>query len=151
MFSTTVLKDDLDHNKQFLWTKSFENKVLSVKDKVKTNRDVATKIRFEGSLITYISAGAVQLPLSNKIYTLENITRASYDLLLPKNPKFLDWIVLSVLTDDVITSVDFDQFPLIRIKSKDNIMSHNEDLVCDVPFMSLRLTYTGVTDGWVLT
>jgi len=151
MYTTSVLRNDLDHHKEFMWSKYNADKVLSRNNQNKVGKQITGKMRYAGCIDAIISKGAVHLPLANEIYTLEALTKTSYDLVLPNNPKFLDWIVLSILTDDVITSVDFDQFPLIRIKSKENIMSHNEDLICDVPFMSLRLTYTGVTDGWVIT
>ena len=99
----------------------------------------------------YFSDGSVHLTKPNTVYSMEYIPHNT-DLILPKDIQLCDWVALfyeqtttlEVLTGDRLTKIN------IRGNGK-RIMGLDEPLLCDMPFMSLRLTFLGDVDGWVIT
>jgi len=99
--------------------------------------------------------GDVYLKHTNSIYCLEFMPE-SCDIVLPSKPQRLDWVVLHYEPGTVA-----DQFKLHDMRSSfqkwvirsndERIMGLDEKLICDMPFISLRLTYIDKIDGWVVT
>lgn len=97
------------------------------------------------------SSGAVELKYPNTLYCLEHLP-ANTDLLLPKSPNLQDWVVLFYEQTTLATKVSREKLTKIKIRGNGKrIMGLDEHLVCDMPFMSLRLTFLGDMDGWVVS
>lgn len=98
----------------------------------------------------YIKSGEVFLKHVNFIYCLEDV-KYNTDIVLPSNPKPTDWLVLyyEQTTAFNLTNEKFTKILLKR--NKERIMGYDEDLVCDIPFLSLRLTYLDKQNGWLVT
>ena len=97
------------------------------------------------------SNGSVELKKTNELYCLEHLP-LSTDLLLPKNPKLMDWVVLFYEQTTILDNVSHDRLTKIKIRGNgQRIMGLDEHLLCDMPFMSLRLVFLGDIDGWVVS
>lgn len=95
-----------------------------------------------------------QLPYTSQLYTvlpanqIFYLPHDKYDFLLPKNPNHGDWVVF--WRDPM--SVSWDNFAPVRIWGNGSrIMQCDEPLICDIPFLSIRLNYINPDYGWVLT
>lgn len=98
-----------------------------------------------------ISTGRVDLYQSNQIFNLEHIP-GNVDIVLPKAKNILDWIVLWYDQDRTIFNVSYDRHSKVKIYGNGaRIMGLDEAMVCDMPFMSLRLTFVNNIDGWIVT
>ena len=153
MYTTTLLRDDAEGNREFFWSSLGADKTLSSFNKNFLKKELSNAIYYNGQLLTYISKGANHLPFVNQIYYLEFLPRSNIELVLPKPNKMLDWVVLHLGTTESFSKINLDNKPKIKVLTKDNdrIMGFNEPLHCDIPFMSLRLTYTDHSNGWVIT
>jgi hypothetical protein len=125
------------------------------KKKLKTTKRV--KIASEISIMSrridmfFFSDGSVELKKCNQIYCLEHIPYNT-DMFLPKKPNLMDWILLYYEQTTTALDVSFDRITKINLRGNGNrIMGLDEKLICDMPFMSLRLTFLGDIDGWVVT
>lgn len=99
----------------------------------------------------YINKGDVFLKQVNQIYCLDYIPYNS-DVILPKDIQLNDWIVLHYEQTTSATQVSQEKITKINIRGNGRrIMGLDEPLLCDMPFMALRLTFLGDIDGWVVT
>jgi hypothetical protein len=98
-----------------------------------------------------IEKGGIVLPKPNEIYFVEHLPYNS-DLILPRDIQLNDWVVISFESIDVALSISAEKITKIKIRGNGRrIMGLDEHLVCDMPFHSLRLTFLGDVDGWVVT
>lgn len=98
----------------------------------------------------FFSDGSVQLSETNQIYSLEHLPENT-DLILPKNPKLMDFIVLYYEQSTSAAIVSFDKKTRIKLYGNGNrLMGLDEPLICDMPFMSLKLVFAGEIEGWVI-
>lgn len=126
-----------------LSSKSFYgiNKLKVVKEIVKNGKD---------QQFFSVSSGRVELH-SNQIFNMEHIC-GNVDVVLPKVKKHMEWIVLWYNQDNTIYNVSHDSHSKIKIYGNGSrIMGLDEPMICDMPFMSLRLTYVNDIDGWIVT
>lgn len=87
----------------------------------------------------------------NTVYYLDYV-KGTCDIVLPKNPKPQNWVVL--LYRPIVTFEDFNIDTTSHIKVYGNgkrIMNLDEPLFCDVQFASLRLTFIDDINGWIIT
>jgi hypothetical protein len=97
------------------------------------------------------SNGDVQLREANQIYVLEHIP-VTADLILPKPGKLMDWVLFIHDQGDLIDRMTIDKYTKITLRGNGKrIMGYDEPLICDMPFMSLRLTFLNEIEGWVVT
>ena len=125
------------------------SKVLEKKDKIKINTEVAHTTRNIQSFS--ISKGKVYLGRANQIFCLEHM-QGNVDIVLPKPENILDWIVLWYDQDKTIFNVSYEKHSKIKLYGNGKkIMGFDEPLICDIPFMTLRLTFVNDIDGWIVT
>lgn len=153
MINTMFLldKEDNETNKSFnaLNSYSLSSKRLSSSNRVKVNQEIVLKTLNTESF--RISEGKINLHKANEIYCLEHIP-GNVDVVLPKTKRLLDWVVLWYDQDRVIFNVSHEKHSKIKIYGNGSrIMGLDEPLLCDMPFMSLRLTYVNDIDGWIVT
>lgn len=99
----------------------------------------------------YFTKNEVFLKKTNEIYNIEYIPYSN-DIVLPKKIQLLDWVVLFYEQTTSMLSVSHEALAKIKIFGNgQRIMGLDEPLICDLPFMSLRLTFLGDVDGWVVT
>lgn len=99
----------------------------------------------------YFTKNEIFLQKPNEVYSIEYIPYRT-DIVLPKKIQLLDWVVL--FYEQTTSMLSVSQEALAKIKIFGNgqrIMGLDEPLFCDLPFMSLRLTFLGDIDGWVVT
>jgi len=150
MFQTIFLKDENTSYKNFeiLNTKNIpKNNIANFRiynDVKKRNMRIACE-NF------YFSDGSVYLKAPNELYVLEHITHKT-DLILPRDIQINDWVVFIYDQKTSLTEVSHDKITPIKIHGNGRrIMGLDEPLICDMPFMSLRLSFLGDIDGWVVT
>lgn len=98
-----------------------------------------------------ITKGRVDLYHTNQIFCMEHI-QGNVDIVLPKVNKVMDWVVLWYDQDRVIDNVSHETHSRLKVYGNGTrIMGYDEPLICDLPFMSLRFTFTNITDGWIIT
>ena len=69
-----------------------------------------------------------------------------------KNIQLFDWVSLFYEQTTALTKLSNEALTKINIRGNGNrIMGLDEPLYCDMPFISLRLTFLGDVDGWVIT
>lgn len=152
MFRTQFLIEQTnDHEKTFSSLNVFE---VSSK---KINFDIRKKVFFDINQKTIINNlfkfndGSVELKKLNELYCLEYVPLKT-DLILPKNPNLHDWVVLFYEPQTAVFDVSMEKKPLIKIRGNGKkIMCLYEPLLCDIPFLSLRLTFLGDADGWIVS
>lgn len=140
MFNTVILKNQTSDYKVFdrLTVKNLEQKITSVPKVLPVFKTF------------YFSDGSVELLEKNFIYILEHIPH-NRDIILPKNPNYLDWIMLAHDQDNTIFKLTIDKSDNIIIRGNGNrIMGYDEHLMCDIDFLSIKLVFLGSTEGWVL-
>jgi len=99
----------------------------------------------------YTSKGDTVLKHLDFIYCLENMPYNA-DIVLPKNPKPGSWIILHYEQQTVCVDLSMDKYTKFKLKGNgERIMGYDEDLMCDIPFISLRLTYLDKINGWLVT
>jgi len=154
MIKTLLINDQTDSYVEF------KNNIFLPSTYKKINYN--EKFRIVGNILSStnrikmfkVSNGDVLLKHLNHIYCLEYMP-VNCDIILPDNPKRLDWVVLhyepGTIADFKYNEIkkDFQKF-VIRSK-KERIMGLDENLYCDMPFVSLRFTYIDKQDGWVIT
>ena len=159
MIRTTLMTDRDEYGKGFSHLDIFQksSKRLTAKNRFFMVRDLTSKTR---NLHDFNPASdKVHLYETNEIYHLVHIlSRPSnkradnVDIVLPKVKNITDWVVLFYDQDQSIYSVFDDNFSKIKLYGNGSrIMGYDEPLICDVPFMSLRLTYVNDVDGWIIT
>ena len=125
------------------------NKRLSLKDRFTMVKDLNCKT---GSL-KYFDAtkNKVYLDKPNEIFHLNHVI-GNVDIVLPKPEKFTDWVLLFYDQDQSIFNIAHETHSKIKIYGNgERIMGYDEPMICDIPFMSLRLTYVNKPDGWIIT
>jgi hypothetical protein len=153
MLGTTFLKNETSEYKEFS---------LELPKYLLSKKFIPAKINFYNEVINKrqgrigcqnfsFSSGSVHLNNVNHVYSLEHIPHNT-DLILPKNIKLTDWVVLHYEQTTTINFVSNDKKTPIKIRGNGNrIMGLDEPLICDMSFQTLRLTFLGEIDGWVVT
>jgi hypothetical protein len=156
MFKTVLLVDQ-DENSKTYTARGIKN-VTGSKVGAKVANKVAKEILFKTHPLFYhacpfvFSEGHIQLPKTNEFYWLpEYENRTSIEVLLPSNPQISEWVVLFYNLTGMAGLVSLEDPCVIVLKSKHRIMGFDEPLRCDIPFSSLRLTFMGDINGWVVT
>lgn len=155
MFKTQFLTKEDTGFKQFKSLNVFD--LTSKKISLDSRKQVFAEIQhnlFSSRAFCNISKGALNLPFANQIYFMEYLPH-NCDLILPKAININDWVVLSYDQTTMALDITLEKsrkqtFKLYSTNSQ-RIMGLDEPLVCDMPFMSLRLTFLGDIDGWVVT
>lgn len=94
--------------------------------------------------------GGVELKETNFIYDMELLPERT-DLVLPKNPNLNDWVLLWYNQDTISNNFYNEVKQNIKIYGNGRrIMGYDEPLLCDVAFLTLRLTFIGNIEGWVV-
>lgn len=150
MFNTLLLSEE-DHNvRTYSRMNVFElsSNVLSYRKKRKILSELSQKTNQIN--LFFFSDGTVELTKPNELYCLEHIPENT-DLILPKNPNLMDFVVLFYEQSTSAAIVSFDKLTRIKLYGNRNrIMGLDEPLVCDMPFMSLKLVFGGDIDGWII-
>lgn len=122
---------------------------LSGIDKFKIAKEISSK-----TLSTHqfnITDGRVDLHQANQIFNIEHVS-GNVDIVLPKAKNMLDWVVLWYDQDKTIFNVSYEGHSKIKLYGNGSrIMGLDEPMICDMPFMSLRLTFVNDIDGWIVT
>jgi hypothetical protein len=152
MFGTTLLKKEDYNFKEFSTDRPNYTKQRKFdKAKIRLISDVQAMNGFISCPNFYFSDGSVYLQSPNTVYSLEYIPYNT-DLILPKNIQLFDWISLFYEQTTALTKLSNEALTKINIRGNGNrIMGLDEPLYCDMPFISLRLTFLGDVDGWVIT
>lgn len=152
MIGTSFLikqSDTLNKSFNSLNVSEVSAKRLTKIQKVNLNIDVSQKTRRTESF--FISTGRVELYHSNQIFNLEHIP-GNVDVVLPKVKNMFDWVVLWYDQDKTIFNVSYERHSKVKIYGNGSrIMGFDEPLICDMPFMTLRLTFVNDIDGWIVT
>ena len=152
MINTMFLTEQTDTlNKQFnsLSVPLLATKKITKADKIKVNQEIVTKTL--NTDMFSITQGRVELHEANQIFCLEHVP-GNVDIVLPKTKRLLDWVVLWYDQDKTIFNVSYERHSKIKLYGNGSrIMGLDEPLICDMPFMSLRLTYVNDIDGWIVT
>lgn len=82
--------------------------------------------------------GTSQTAVSSTMY----VVTASLTLTLPLSPAVGDWVKVSNLSETTTGTI---------ARNGENIMGLAEDMLLDVENAGITLTYTGATQGWVIT
>jgi hypothetical protein len=152
MIRTTLMVDQYeDRHKTFshLDIAKKSSKRLTLANRFNMVRDLSSKT---GSLFRFdVPNTQSHLVKPNEIFHLTHVV-GNVNLVLPRASKMNDWIVLFYDQDQVLRDVETEAHSLIKVYGNgERIMGYDEPLVCDVPFMSLRLTYVNKIDGWIIT
>lgn len=151
MIKTVFLTQEDDGSKTFNSLNVFDltkNK-LKINERIKIVSDISNKAK--NIDMFFFSDGSVELKKCNQIYCLEHIPHNT-DMILPKKPNLMDWVLLYYEQTTTVLNVSYDKPTKINLRGNGNrIMGLDEKLICDMPFMSLRLTFLGDIDGWVVT
>ena len=125
------------------------NKRLTLTNRFKMVKDLSNKT---ASLLKFdIEKRKAYLTKSNEIFHLTHVP-GNVDLVLPKVEKINDWVVLFYDQDQSIFNVFNETHSKIKVYGNgERIMGYDEPMICDIPFMSLRLTYVNKPDGWIIT
>lgn len=152
MINTVFLSDQSLESKSFVRPYSIM-KTASEKISFNDRQKIFNEVTYDNKVFKnfVISLGKVYLNNANEIYSLEHIP-GNADIVLPKANRILDWVVLWYDQDRAIANVSFERHSKLKIYGNGaRIMGYDEPLVCDMPFMSLRLTYLSDSEGWVVT
>ena len=152
MINSMFLIDQTDDmNKKFynLSAPKISNSKISKSDRFTINKQIIIKSVNPNAF--HITKGQVKLNEKNQIYCLEHI-QGNVDIVLPKADNIFDWIVLFYDQDRIVKNVSNERHSRIKLYGNGSrIMGLDEPMICDVPFMSLRLTYVNDIDGWIIT
>lgn len=150
MIKTTFLTNEGNNFKEFKLIKPeyySKNKFNNFKNKF-INDVFTSNLNFN---LFHIERGEIFLKQTNQIYCLDFIPYSS-DIILPKHIQLNDWIILYYEQTTSATCVSNDKITKIKIHGNGHrIMGFDEPLLCDMPFMTLRMTFLGDIDGWVVT
>ena len=154
MFNTVLLTGENEYSrdystapvKNFLKEKSVLKPAMKFKTQVEESRRVFGHENFR------FSDGKVFLTRSNDIYWLEHV-KENRDIVLPKDPKFLDWVTLYHEQHTIALHLTSNnKRGDIKIYGEGSrIMGYDEPLVCDMDFLSLKFIYVNDIEGWVIT
>ena len=152
MIRTTLMIDQYDDRyKTFshLDIAKKSSKRLTFVNRFNMVRDLSSKTK---SLVRFdVPNEQSYLTKTNEIFHLTHVV-GNVNLLLPKASQINDWVVLFYDQDQVLGEVETEAHSRIKVYGNgERIMGYDEPLVCDVPFMSLRLTYVNKIDGWIIT
>jgi hypothetical protein len=152
MFKTTLLKKEDYNYKDFSSIDpDYKKQNKFNKAKLRLVSDVQKMNGFISCPNFYFTDGSVYLKEPNTVYSLEYIPYNT-NLILPKNIQLFDWIGLFYEQTTALTKLSHEALTKINIRGNGNrIMGLDEPLYCDMPFISLRLTFLGDVDGWVIT
>lgn len=146
MFNTVFLKDEDDFSKAYK-SKTITTQKINKKYLASSIVDSALNWRFD---YFSFSSGRVELHKTNFIYFLEYMPEKS-DIVLPKNPNLMDWVLLCYSSSDMAFNLNFDRITQMKIYgNKNRIMGFDEPLTCDMQFSSLRFSFAGDIDGWII-
>lgn len=151
---TSLLLDQDQNSKTFVKINplNFSNFQLSDKKTLNAISEIQTE-RAPGSLIKYwftFSDGSVELLEPNLFYCLEylNLTK---DVILPKNPKIYDWVVLFYDQVEMALSIDYGNNDHLKIYGNGKrIMGFDESLICNMQFSHLKLMFIDDMNGWII-
>jgi hypothetical protein len=136
--------------KKFDHTSLGYNKIILSQDQAKNQKsEINFSTWFRNAYVSF-SNGALELIDKNYIYCLEYMPE-SKDIILPKNPFPMDWVVLYY---DLMNGVDLSSQRVAKLNIYGNgkrIMGFDEPLKCDMQFLSLKLTFVEEQSGWVVT
>lgn len=151
MLRTNFLISESEGNKSFSNGNVFEltaNK-LPLTDRVKLAKEIG-KSAASSQEWYFFNQMNVELK-SNQVYCLEHVG-VNADLVLPKNPKKDDWVLLYYEPTTMYQKVSFDVKRNITIYgNKKRIMGYDEPLICDMEFSSLRLSFIDDIIGWMVS
>lgn len=150
MFKTVFLSDEGDYHKTFNSrnVKSLTEKKFNNAQRFRLINDISQKSF--GCQNFYFSDGSVYLKDVNQIYCIEHLADKT-DLVLPKDPKMFDWVLLYYDQTNVVFDVSNENRAKIKLYGNGNrIMGFDEPLHCDMEFLSLRLTFIDLIEGWVI-
>jgi len=150
MYKTVFLVGEDGNSKTFnsLNTYNLSSKRVSHNDRLGIIKDINEKSRH--NINFSFSAGMFEIPAPNHIYLLEHNSYKK-DILMPKNPKPLDWVLLYYEQTTTIFKVSEDIKTKLTIYGNgQRMMGYDEPLYCDMEFLSLRLTFINDIDGWIV-
>ena len=152
MFGTTLLKKEDYNFKEFSTDRPDYTKQAKFS---KAKKRLLSDIQQLNGFITcpnfHFSDGSVYLKAPNTVYSLEYIPYNT-DLILPNNIQLFDWVSLFYEQTTAFSKLSHEALTKINIRGNGHrIMGLDEPLICDLPFISLRLTFLGDVDGWVIT
>ena len=151
MMTTTLLTEE-DHQSKTYSTGNLVNwssRVLSPAQKKQVRDETLVLGRFNPKFD--IVAGQVHLRQTKVIYYLDYL-KDSRHIVLPKNPEFLDWI--GMYPEQNAACLDLTNYEKQNLTVYGNgcrIMGFDEPLIWDIECLSLKLTFTGDRNGWVIT
>ena len=154
MFNTVLLVGENEFSRDYSASpvKSIirEKRVLTPKMQLKTI--VEENSRTRGHTTFRFSDGKVFLDQANEIYWIEHL-KDTRDIVLPKKPKFLDWVTLYHEQHTIALHLTKNnKRGNIKIYGEGSrIMGYDEPLVCDMDFLSLKFIYVNDIEGWVIT
>ena len=152
MIRTTLMVDQYeDHYKTFshLDIAKKSSKRLTLPNRFNMVRDLSSKTM---SLVRFdVPNTQSHLVKANEIFHLTHVV-GNVNLVLPKASQINDWVVLFYDQDQVLRDVETEAHSRIKVYGNgERIMGYDEPMICDIPFMSLRLTYVNKIDGWIIT
>jgi len=154
MFNTVLLIGEQEHSRDYSAhpVNSFIKDKNIITPKMKLKTDVEQSVRTSNHESFNFSAGKVFLTRVNDIYWIEHL-KDTRDIVLPKNPKFLDWITLyhEQHTIALYLTKNNKRGNITIYGEGSRIMGYDEPLVCDMDFLSLKLIYVNDIEGWVIT
>lgn len=151
MIQTTFLIDEQDGSKKFnsLNVYNITKSAFNYTNRKIQYNNILSKTR--GCQDFSFNKGETFLKKSNEIYYID-YTDINADLVLPRSPSALDWILLIYEPHILGRDLTIDDIGKIKIYGNGSrIMGLDEPLICDMKFMSLRLTFINPTDGWIIT
>ena len=150
--NTIILQNqDDDNNKGFVKIDKLKNVKPPSRD-LFTDKNEFTRVGLQLSSTGFFNSekNHVKIPLVNHTYNIAHFV-GNIDLILPQPNNYFDWVGLWYHQDDVISKVRYETVCKIKIHGDGNrIMGYDEPMLCDIPFMSLKLTYINPVDGWVI-
>lgn len=152
MIKTSFLleqKEDLNKSFSPLSVNSLSSKRLDNENRLRMHKEIAYKV-FDMDAFD-LSEGMITIKKPNSIISLQYI-EGNIDVVLPEASKLFDWVLLLYDQDNLIYNVSIFNKSKIKIHGNGKrIMGLDEPMICDMAFMSLRLTYVNDIDGWIVT
>lgn len=154
MLNTVLLVGEQEHSRDYsaspVKNVLKEKNIITPQMEFKTTIEQAERARNHESF--RFSDGKVFLERTNDIYWLEHL-KDTRDIVLPKNPKFLDWVTLYHEQHTIaLYLTKTNKRGNIKIYGEGSrIMGYDEPLVCDMDFLSLKFIYVNDIEGWVIT
>lgn len=150
MLRTVLLEDENENVKTFSFSRNMKTaSLISGSNKQNILNSIHKETRSKDHTL-YRTDGVIELKNSNSVYMLSFLS-VSTDIVLPKSPKPMDYVVLTYDPTDVAQVISKDNLTKIKLYGNGkNIMGLNEYMKCDVPFYTLRLVFVDDAYGWVI-